>query len=193
MNSLRERVWILSSRWAIRSILVRCVVCRRFNAKRIETSPSSLPEERIRDAAAVEVTEVDMASPLYLKGNQKAWICLFTCVGYRAIHLELVTSLSTNGFMDVFRRFVARRGRPSIIFSDNGTNFRRANNLRGFDWKKITEYTAVRKIEWRFNPPSAAWWSGWWERMFRSKGDPTKNTRKGKFYRGRAVHESMRL
>ncbi|XP_071652825.1 uncharacterized protein [Temnothorax longispinosus] len=55
------------------------------------------------------------------------------------------------------------------MFSDNGTNFTGTGNLlRGINWKRITEYSAVKKIEWRFNPPSAAWWGGWWERLVRS-------------------------
>ncbi|XP_011858503.1 PREDICTED: uncharacterized protein LOC105556051 [Vollenhovia emeryi] len=169
MNNLREQVWILSSRRAIRSVLSKCTICKRYKAKRIEASPSILPEERIRDATAFVVSGVDFAGPLYLKDGQKAWICLFTCAVYRAVHLELATSLSTEAFLEAFRRFVARRGRPSIMFSDNGTNFCEASNLlRSINWKKVAEYSTMKKIEWRFNPPSAAWWGGWWERLVRS-------------------------
>lgn len=110
-----------------------------------------------------------MAGSLFLKNGQKTWICLFTCAVYRAIHLELVKSLSTEGFLEALRRFIARRGRPSIIFTDNGTNFTGANNLlRRLNWKKINEFATVKKMEWRFNPPTAAWWGGWWEKLVRS-------------------------
>lgn len=81
--------------------------------------PGLLPESRIRDAIAFEVTGIDYAGPLFLK-DQKAYIYLFTCAVYRAVHLELVTSLSTEGFLEALRRFIARRGRPSVIYSDNG-------------------------------------------------------------------------
>ena len=169
MSNLREQVWIISSRQATRSVIAKCAVCKRYKGTRIEASPATLPEERIRDAAAFEVSGVDFAGPLYLKRGGKAWICLFTCAVYRAIHLELVTSLSTEVFMGAFRRFIARRGRPSIVFSDNGTNFTGASNLlRGINWHKIAEYSTVEKIEWGFNPPAAAWWGGWWERLVRS-------------------------
>ena len=165
LSNLREQVWIISSRRAIRSVLVKCADCKRYKATRIEASPATLPEERIRDAAAFEVSGVDFAGPLDLKGGEKARTCLFTCAVYRAIHLELATEV----FMGAFRRFIARRGRPSIVFSDNGTNFTGASNLlRGINWNKIAEYSTVEKIEWRFNPLAAAWWGGWWERFVKS-------------------------
>jgi hypothetical protein len=91
---------------------------------------------------------------------------LFTCAVYRAVHLELSSSLSAAGFVQVLRRFISRRGRPSRIFSDNGTNFRGvAKCLENLDWEKVVSYAAVEKIEWRFNPPAASWWGGFWERL----------------------------
>ena len=34
-----------------------------------------------------------------------------------------MTPLSTNDFLASFRRFIGRRGRPAIVYSDNGTIF----------------------------------------------------------------------
>lgn len=56
----------------------------------------SLPEDRVEDAEVFQVSGVDFAGPIYLRGGQKAWICLFTCAVYRSVYLELVSSLSTN-------------------------------------------------------------------------------------------------
>ena len=53
---------------------------------------------------------MDLTGPLYLKEGGKIWILLFTCAVYCAVHLELITSLPTNGFMLGWRRFVARHG-----------------------------------------------------------------------------------
>ncbi|GFW02988.1 integrase catalytic domain-containing protein [Trichonephila clavipes] len=64
--------------------------------------------------------------------------------------------------------FIARRGRPRIIYCDNGTNFRGAfNDLAKLDWHKISRETSTQKIVWKFIPPTAAWWGGWWERLVR--------------------------
>ncbi|XP_051157995.1 uncharacterized protein LOC127279598 [Leptopilina boulardi] len=166
MNSLREKFWILGGRKIIRIIIRRCVDCQRHDSKALQTIPAPLPQNRVRDAAVFEILGVDLTGPIYLKGGQKAWICLFTCAIFRAVHLELVTSLSTASFLLALRRHIARRGRPSIIYSDNGTNFVGLNNsLKRIDFTKLAQTRAMRQIQWIFNPPAAAWWGGFWERM----------------------------
>ena len=45
---------------------------------------------------------------------------LFTCLNTRAVHLEMTVDLSTMEFLQVLRRFLAIRGRPAVILSDNG-------------------------------------------------------------------------
>ncbi|XP_015608204.1 uncharacterized protein LOC107274007 [Cephus cinctus] len=64
------------------------------------------------------------------------------------------------------RRFIARRGRPSVGYSDNGLNFSGLNNeLKRIDYKILASLAATEQIEWKFNPPAAAWWGGFWERL----------------------------
>ena len=169
MNILREKYWILSARRVIRSVVFNCLRCKRHNSKSFRCIEPALPLERVRDAAVFEITGVDFAGPVYLSDGKKAWICLFTCAVYRSISLELTTSLSTAYFIGVLRRFIARRGRPSIVYSDNGSNFIGIDNqFKKLKWQEIKKYSACRQIDWRFNPPSAAWWGGWWERLVRS-------------------------
>ncbi|OXA50438.1 uncharacterized protein LOC110854180 [Folsomia candida] len=166
MSILRDRFWILKSRQAVKKVVSSCVKCKRFSSKKVTTQEAPLPLDRVRDAAVFEIVGIDLGGPLYLKGGQKAWFVVFTCAVYRAVHLELVTSLSTEAFLQSLRRFVSRRGRPSVIFSDNGTNFEGANNaFAKLDWKEITTTTSVNQIKWKFNPPAGPWWGGWWERV----------------------------
>ena len=68
-------------------------------------------------------------------------MCLFTCCVTRAVHIELVTNLSSNNFLDCFRRFVSRRGLPSLIISDNGTTFQSAEKTL----REIMEHPKVKK------------------------------------------------
>lgn len=166
MSVLREKYWILSGRKYIRSVLAKCVTCKRHGGKPLNTLVPPLPLDRVRDAVAFEIVGVDFAGPLHLKNGDKVWVCLFTCAIFRAVHLELATSLSTPCFLRALRRFIARRGRPKTIYSDNGTNFVGANNLmQSLNWDEIVEKTAIDRIIWRFNPPAAPWWGGFWERM----------------------------
>lgn len=109
---------------------------------------------------------LDLTGPLYLKDASKAWILLITCAVYRAVHLELLTSPSTDNFMLGLMRFIARRGRPSIIYSDHGTNFIGSQNLlKSIDIEKMKSLPNLSIIEWKLIPPSAPWWGGFWERL----------------------------
>ncbi|GBL74827.1 hypothetical protein AVEN_243676-1 [Araneus ventricosus] len=111
--------------------------CKRYKAKPLTVESCPLPEDRVSDTVAFEVTGVELAGTLFLKGGSKVWIALFTCAVYRAVHLELVAFLATDSFLMAFRRFIARRGRPRTVYLDNGTNFRGAyNELCTLDWKK---------------------------------------------------------
>lgn len=168
LNCLRESYWILGGRRTIRSVISKCVVCKRQYSKRVDTTTATLPMDRLRDSSVFEVTGTDFAGPLYLKKGEKAWICLFTCAVYRAIHLELVTSLSTDSFLQAFRRFIARRGRPSVVYSDNATNYVGSkNSLDNIKWEDVEKFGTTQCIKWKLSPPTAPWWGGWWERLVR--------------------------
>lgn len=107
MNKLREMFWILSCRTTVRSVTNHCIVCKRHKSKKLEAITGNLPNERVKDARVFEVIGIDYVGPLFLKKSRKTWICLFTCAVYRAIHLELTTSLSTKAFLQALRRFIA--------------------------------------------------------------------------------------
>ncbi|UYV74075.1 hypothetical protein LAZ67_11002039 [Cordylochernes scorpioides] len=155
MNKLQEKYWIVKVRQTIKKIVRRCVTCRRFSAKPVVVEDAPLPATRVH--------------------NAKTWVVLFTCAVYRCVHLELVISLRTRDFLMALERFIERRGRPSTIFSDNGTNFVGANNFfKQIDWERVSNDGKVKRIEWKFIPPTAAWWGGWWERLIRSLKDILK-------------------
>ncbi|GFV26994.1 integrase catalytic domain-containing protein [Trichonephila clavipes] len=137
--------------------------------KSLSSEPTPLPPDRVTDCAPFEIVGIDLAGLLFLKDGRKAWIILFTCAVYRAIHLELANSLTSDAFLLALRCFIARRGQPRTIYCDNGTNFRGAfNDLSKLNWSKIVEETRTPKILWKFIPPTAAWWGGWWERLVRT-------------------------
>ncbi|OXA44276.1 hypothetical protein Fcan01_20417 [Folsomia candida] len=123
MGRIREKCWILQGRRAIKKVVSACVTCRRFTTKKPCVPPASLPEDRVKTAQAFQITGVDLAGPIILRNQTKCWMVLFTCAVYRCVHLELVTSLSTEDFLMALWRFISRRGRPTKIYSDNGTNF----------------------------------------------------------------------
>ncbi|GFY35531.1 integrase catalytic domain-containing protein [Trichonephila clavipes] len=130
-----------------------------YNAGPVKSESVSLPADRVRDAGVFEVIGIDLAGPLFLKKGEKVWVVLYTCAVYRAVHLELVTALSTNNILLSLRRCIARKGRPSIVYTNNGTNFRGAvREFKNLDWIKIERETEIQRIKWKFNAPTAAWW-----------------------------------
>lgn len=105
-----------------------CTVCKRFRAQRATAISSPLPLNRIKESNSFEVIGVDFAGPLYTKDNSyKTYKLLITCAVSRAIHLELVPYFKTETFLMAFRRFMARRGVPSTVYSDNALTFKKAS------------------------------------------------------------------
>lgn len=175
--ALRERWWITQARQLVTSTLHRCKVCARFRATKGTAPTAPLPAERTTPTHPFDVTGVDFAGPLYIKGpsdsSTKAYIALFTCATSRAVHLELVLDLTTKSFIAAFRRFISRRGAPSIMYSDNALTFKKASRDIANVWNVIRsretqDFTATHRIRWRFIVERAAWWGGIWERMVRT-------------------------
>ena len=106
------------------------------------------------------------------RSSEKRWGFLFTCLTNCAIHLELVPSMDTSSSVMAIERFFSRRGTPSIIWSDNGTNFVGAEKellLCNKNRNAEALLSLVHKgIKWKFNPPSSPHQGGPWEGMVRS-------------------------
>ena len=118
---------------------------------------------------------VDYFGPFHVtirRSSEKRWVFLFTCLTTRAILIELVPSMDTSSGVMANERFISRRGTPSIIWSDNETNFVGAEKellLCIKNWNAETPMSLVHKgIKWKYNPPSAQHQGGAWERMVRS-------------------------
>lgn len=166
LNILRERFWILKGRKSIRKVIRECGVCRRYSANRCEVEEAPLPLMRTKMSYAFATTGVDLAGPFVVNYKDKIWVAIFTCSVYRAVHFEIVDSLSTQSFIETLAKFIARRGRPLIIVSDNGRNFRGASKFfEKLSWEKVLRFAAVHRIRWHFIVPAAPWWNGFCERI----------------------------
>ena len=114
---------------------------------------------------------VDFAGPIkYLKLSRKegkAYLVLFACSLSRALYLEVLPNLETATFLGSLRRLIARRGRPSTIFSDNGRTIVGAAKLLREIRKdeRLQAYLAEEEISWKFNLSCAPWWGGQLERL----------------------------
>ena len=166
----------LGARSVLRSIAQRCVVCRKRDSSVINPLMVDLPKERLGymqpPFANCGVDYFGLFFVTVRRSTEKRWAFLFTCLTTRAIHLEVVPSLDTSSCVAGIERFIARRGTPSIFWSDNGTNFVGAEKelIEAVTaWNERAPSALVRlDVKWKFNPPSAPHHGGPWEIMAKS-------------------------
>ena len=130
-----QHYWIVQGRQAVKKVVRRCVICKKFKGQ-----PYPLPRapdlpERVSNDPPFTYTGIDFAGPICTKdtivtdkGENKAYVCLFTCALTRAVHLELTRKLSAEAFLLAFLRFTSRRGLPVTLISDSARTFKNAAN-----------------------------------------------------------------
>ncbi|XP_055622063.1 uncharacterized protein LOC129765677 [Toxorhynchites rutilus septentrionalis] len=173
LSTMREKYWPINGRRLVRSVIRGCYRCARANPVPENQKMGQLPIHRITQSRPFSSTGVDYAGPIYLKPTHrraaamKAYISIFVCFCTKAVHIELVSDLTTPAFIAALRRFVARRGRPAEIFSDNGKNFEGAKNHLAEVHQQSCEHISTvctnEGITWHMNPPRAPHFGGLWE------------------------------
>ena len=152
--------------------------------KALQQLMGQLPSTRVQPARPFTTTGVDYAGPIMLrlgstrsKQTTKGYIAIFVCFVTKAVHIEVVRSLTTEAFLAALRRFVARRGRPRVIYSDNRTNFQGASNQlqEVYDMlqcptqmTRVQDFLTTEGCDWKFIPPHAPHFGGLWEAAVKS-------------------------
>jgi hypothetical protein len=195
LNELRARFWVLRGRSAVRKEVHRCVLCRRLEGLSYAAPQiPPLPTFRVMEEPPFSFTGVNFAGPLFVKSSKyehegKVWLCLYTCCVTRAIHLDVLYNMSFEYFFRSFMRFIARRGLPRRVLSDNAKTFKGAARLfrEIMNYKDIHHYLPEYKIRWDFNVERSPWWGGVFERLVRS----TKRCLKKIVARAKLSHEEL--
>ena len=175
LSQIRYKYWIPQGRATVRSVLKGCIVCRRHEggSYRMPTM-APLPGTRVTEAIAFTRTGLDYLGPMIIKtpeGQMKLWVCLFTCMVTRAIHLELLQDMSAEEFLFGFRRFISQRGSPIEIISDNALQFKTASQTLDLLWKNVItcddvqNYVSSTGVKWLFIVELAPWMGGFYERL----------------------------
>ena len=173
---LREKFWVIHANSAVRQLISKCIMCRKFRAPTAEQKMSDLPSDRGSTGPPFTYSAVDLFGPFLVKQGRKEvkhYGVLFTCMSSRAIHIETTKSLETDSFLQAMQRFIARRGSVKQIRCDNGTNFVGAQRelkraIQEMKCDVIKQMLMKRSIQWVFNPPSASHFGGVWERQIRT-------------------------
>ena len=128
LSTIRRNYWIINGKVVVRRILRKRIQCWRQNTKRGEQMMASLPIYRVTpDEPPFSSTGIDYFRPILVKrsrSEEKCYGCIFTYLNCRACHIEVAHSLDTLSFLNALTRFMSRRGRLRVIYSDNGTNFK---------------------------------------------------------------------
>ena len=170
MAKIRELYWIPRLRSLAKRVIGQCYRCKRFQAQALSKPPPGLlPTLRTEGSRAFESVGVDFAGPIRYrrkgKVESKAYLVLYACCLTRAPFLEVLPSLEATEFVASLKRFVARRGRPKRIYSDNGKTFVAAARWlkRVQRDEKLNSFLSEHSIAWSFNLSRAPWWGGQFE------------------------------
>lgn len=177
LSLIRTKYWILGARSSVRNIIHTCFSCRRHQAPVMQQKMASLPRDRVTPSKPpFTYVGVDLFGPFTVHRGRttvKRYGALFTCLTIRAVHIEIVHSMDAESFINATRRFIARRGRPEEIRSDNGGNFVKGEKelrkaVQEWNQNQIHEFLLQQEIKWTFNPPAASHHGGVWERCIRT-------------------------
>ena len=145
---------------------------------------SELPPSRVQPSRPFLITGVDYAGPIQLrlgaprsKTITKGYIAIFVCFATKAVHIEVVTSLTTEAFLAALRCFIAHRGKPKTIYSDNGTKYQGASNQLHEIYKmlhsssemaRVQDFLANEGCDWKSIPPHGPHFGELWEAAVKS-------------------------
>ena len=138
----------------------------------------NLPSVRSIPARPFSNVGIDYCGPFFIKEKKfrnrtriKVYVAVFVCLVVKAVHLEIVSDMTSDGFLAALKRFIARRGKPSNIYSVNGKNFIGAHNeLRELyvllnsktHQKQCQHFLSSQTIKWHFIPPLSPHFGGIW-------------------------------
>ncbi|XP_063919435.1 uncharacterized protein LOC135134639 [Zophobas morio] len=176
---IQQKFWIISIRSLLRQRIFRCIRCFKFKSKPVFPFMADLPPARVQPSKPFSSVGIDFGGPFTVRESRrrkahtyKGYLCLFICMSTKAVHLEMVSELSTKASLN---RFTARRGLPSDIYSDCGRNFlgaarhlREVSQFLRSHSSEITSSLTSLEIKWHFNPPAAPNFGGLWEAAIKS-------------------------
>ncbi|RUA04970.1 MAG: hypothetical protein DSY43_05555 [Gammaproteobacteria bacterium] len=189
LGIIRQRFWPIQGRREVKRILRKCLICKHWKTIPIQQKMAPLPLERVQIVPPFTNIGLDFTGPLYLKVKgeptlAKAYICIFVCEDTRAVHLELTNNMTTEEFLQAYRRMVSRRGVPRVIRSDNQTTFHKAarvfkiskqkSKLANINPKEVESRLANDHVTWKFITERASHRGGHWERVCRQIKEPLR-------------------
>ncbi|XP_033221034.1 uncharacterized protein LOC117175436 [Belonocnema kinseyi] len=184
LNATRNNYWIINEKTTVKKVIRKCVICCRANPLVPTYGMGDLPKNRTIFKRAFLHTGVDYWSPFYIKEKKfrnrikvKIYVAIFVCFATKAVHIEVVSDLTTEAFLACLSRFFSRRGKSADLYSDNGTNLVGAKNeidsicnfLNSEEHNDtMSRVLANHRISWHCIPPRSPHFGGLWEAAVKS-------------------------
>lgn len=178
---VRDVYWVQGLRPMTQRYIRGCMECEIRRKNMGVQLMADLPKARITPSNPFAHCGVDLAGPFKLtafkgRGTKvalNAYTVVFVCFASRAVHLELVSDLSSATFLAALDRAIARRPHIRHLYSDNGTNFVGAarelrENLQAWHASAVANELTLKQITWHFNTPLAPHHGGLWEAAVKS-------------------------
>lgn len=175
---IRHKFWIMKAKRAVKTVVRKCLTCFKYRAQTQQQQMGNLPVERTTECRPFTNTGVDFCGPFEIKNmvgrgcrTTKGYVAIFICMATKAIHIEVVSNLTSEAFIAALKRMIGRRGAVAHLFSDNGTNFVGANKIIQAEYQafqkeynnELTMELTKLGTEWHFIPPAAPHFGGLWE------------------------------
>ena len=179
---LREKYWIIQARQLIRSLLSKCVKCRRITSRAMHPIMGNMPKGRTQLSQSEPPwthVGVDLTGAIQLKRigrrtvtPEQAYIVLYTCMTTRSIYLDLMLTNKTEDFLLSFKRLCGDVGTPQYLYSDQAGYFSRAKEELEESFENLNtcmeDLQEKGYIRWRMNASKAPHEAGVWERLVKT-------------------------
>ena len=166
--SLRQQYWIMRMKQVIRPVLHHCLPCLKLKSVAPRQLIGQLPLARVTASRPFVNSGVDCVGRFEIKSgttrsktNTEFYVTLFICMSTKAIHLELVSNLTSEAFIAALKRFIAIIGLISHLYSDNGSSFVGANRelklfFKSKDFvRQVHNSAANTQCQRHFIPPNS--------------------------------------
>jgi hypothetical protein len=177
LYTVRQEYWSINGKQIVKKIIRECLICFRNKPRNQHPLMGNLPSYRVTPSSPFTHTGLDYCGPFSTKTKfqrkgpiYKSYVAIFVCMATKALHLEVVSDLSTECFLFALKRFIFRRGKPAKIYCDNQTTFvgakNQLNEVKEFIKKNndsIMSYATTQQIEFTFIPAHSPSMGGIWE------------------------------
>ena len=159
----RGFVWIVRGKGLARTVVRDCPMCIKMRKQLSGQQMARIKPENVQVCRPWTFVSLDFAGPVICKGvvnaraRRKCWILVYVCRNTKAVCLLATAGYDTATFLLRHEEFVARKGAPKEIVSDQGTQLVAASEIVGkkdtpesWDWSSVEKKNS--STEWRFVP-----------------------------------------